>query len=358
MELTLEYVWIGAEDTHNDLRSKTRTITIEPIKDITSLTFDQLNSRLDGKIPDWNFDGSSTGQASSESDTEVILKPCCLCLDPFRKGGHNPSLIVLCDCYVMSSGELIPHSSNTRVQAAEIFRQLEKEHPWFGLEQEYVLETSEGRPVGWPQLTDPEPQGKYYCGNGFGKMFARSVIEEHYQACLYSGLSISGYNAEVMPGQYEFQIGPVEGIRAADQLIIARYILARVAEIHGLSVNYSPKPMKGNWNGSGLHHNYSTDKMRTEGGFSEIMSAVLLLEKKHKEHLMVYGTNNELRLTGSHETSSMERFSYGVGTRNTSIRIPNTAKRDGCGYFEDRRCGANADPYLTTSILAQTCAGK
>lgn len=352
MELTLEYVWIGAHDTHSDLRSKTRTITIEPIMNLSSFTFEQINSQLAGKIPDWNFDGSSTGQASSDQDTEVILKPCCLCLDPFRKEARNVSLIVLCDCYIASSGSLIPHSTNTRVQAVEIFRQLEKERPWFGLEQEYVLKTMEGLPIGWSSYSVPEPQGKYYCGIGSDKIFVRTILEQHYQACLYSGLSISGYNAEVMPGQYEFQIGPVEGIRAADQLIIARYILARIVESHDLIVDYSPKSMKGDWNGSGLHHNYSTERMREEGGFAEIMSVIPSLEKKHKEHLAVYGSMNELRLT------NMENFSYGVGTRNTSIRIPNTTKQENRGYFEDRRPSANVDPYLSTSILAQTCSSK
>lgn len=344
--ITLEYVWIGAQ---NELRSKTRTVRLESIH---GLSFDQLNDQLLQKIPGWDFDGSSTGQAVG-SDSEVLLQPCCLCWDPFRQQG----LIVLSDCYLVQAGQLVPHPTNTRHVAAQVLRRLAEEHPWFGLEQEYVLTSLEGRPLGWPKYTSPPAQGKYYCGTGADRVFARRIIEEHYQACLKVGLTISGYNAEVMPGQYEFQIGPVEGIRAADQLILSRYLLERVAELHGVLVNYSPKPIEGDWNGSGLHHNYSTEKMRAEGGLAEIMVAIGRLEQKHREHLAVYGVGNEARLTGRLETSSMDRFSYGVGTRNTSVRIPNTTQLEGRGYLEDRRISANADPYLTTSIVAQTCAG-
>ena len=345
-----EYIWIGGKDTHTDLRSKTRTLSLKIKKDITKLSYTELNNEILDLISEWNFDGSSTDQAPSEGDTEVILKPCAICLDPFR-GGTN--ILVLCDCY-LPSGQ--PHPSNTRHRTAIVFHQYTSLISWYGLEQEYVLFSPEtGLPLGWMKGEEPESQGKYYCGNGTGKMFARSTIEDHYQKCLTAKLLISGYNAEVMPGQYEFQIGPVEGISAADQLILARYILLRVCESREIIANYEPKPVTGDWNGSGLHHNFSTVEMRNHDGYSQIETAIKKLEPKHAEHITVYGKDNHLRLTGKHETSSMEKFSWGVGTRNTSVRIPNEVARTRKGYLEDRRIAANADPYLSTAKLFLTC---
>lgn len=359
--ISAEYIWIGGKDTHNDLRSKVRTLDLNITNDWSKLTFAELNKMYLHKIPEWNFDGSSTGQASSNDDTEVVLKPCAICPDPFSVShrdmssngrGMSHNILVLCDCYT-SDGK--PHMTNTRFQAKHIFKQYEREIPWFGLEQEYVIFNKDNtKPIGWGILT-PEPQGKYYCGNGHDKVFARKFIDKHYRYCLYSKLDISGYNAEVMSGQYEFQIGPVEGISAADQLIIARFILLRLSEQHEFYINYNPKPIKGNWNGSGLHHNFSTLHMREYGGYKYIEEAITKLSALHKEHLAVYGKDNHLRLTGKHETSSMDIFTSGIGTRNTSVRIPNETYRRQYGYFEDRRVGANADPYLTTSIIMETC---
>ena len=271
------------------------------------------------------------------------MRPVYVCADPFRVGGK----IALCDCW---NADGTHHPWNTRVHAAEIFKGFTHAIPWFGIEQEYVL-IKDRRPLGWPAYGDPEPQGKYYCGNGFDRNFGRTILEEHYQACLRANLTISGFNVEVMPGQYEFQIGPVEGIEAADQLIVARYLLTRVAEKHGLTVNYHPKPNKGNWNGSGLHHNFSTDTMRRPNGYMEIKEAIDNLAVRHKETLESYGEDNNLRLTGIHETSNMEKFTYGIGTRNTSVRIPNSVFKEKRGYLEDRRPASNADPYRSTSAL-------
>jgi glutamine synthetase len=343
----VEYIWLGGKDTYNDIRSKTRTLKLKPNHNDKKFSYNELNKEYLPSIPQWNFDGSSTNQASSDGPTEILLKPCAICPDPFRRG-----LLVLCDCYLSDE---MPHSTNTRFKAAEIFHQYEKEVPWFGLEQEYVLFSNETkRPVGWID-SEPESQGKYYCGNGADKVFARKIIEEHYQSCLHSKLSISGYNAEVMPGQYEYQIGPVEGIRAADQLIFARYIMLRICETSDIIINYEPKPVIGDWNGSGLHHNFSTQLMRSSDGYVHIEKAIGRLSEKHIEHIEIYGKDNKFRLTGKHETSSMEVFTWGVGTRNTSIRIPNETRQNQKGYLEDRRPSANADPYLSTSKLFLTC---
>lgn len=138
--------------------------------------------------------------------------------------------------------------------------------PWFGIEQEYTLLDMDGRPFGWPKCGFPGPQGPYYCGVGASKVYGRDIVEAHYRACLYAGINIAGTNAEVMPSQWEFQVGPTEGISAGDELWVARYLLHRVAEEFGVVVTLDPKPMEGDWNGAGAHTNFSTKAMREENG--------------------------------------------------------------------------------------------
>lgn len=339
-----EYIWI---DNNKLLRSKSRNLS----------NYD-INCNDIESIPKWNFDGSSTNDARG-NDSEVILYPRKIFIDPFMLGtknhifGNNNRnyILVLCDCY---NKNRIPIASNTRYIAKTIFDKVINEIPWFGFEQEFVLyDNITNRPLGWPIYTDPEKQGKYYCGVGADRVFGRNIIIEHYNHCLNMNLDISGINAEVMPGQWEYQIGPCTGIDAGDQLWISRYILLRVCEKHNVSVNFNPKPQKGDWNGSGLHTNFSSCQMRKENGIKYIYCAIDKLSKKHKEHLLVYGDNSE-RLTGNHETSSPCEFTYGIADRTASIRIPLFVEENKCGYFEDRRPASDADPYLVSSKLVET----
>jgi glutamine synthetase len=340
IKIFCEYIWL---DGSGGLRSKNRVLNR---KNANTITVEE--------IPDWNYDGSSTGQATTES-SEIILKAAAIYKDPFMT--NLPfSYLVLCDTYGLDGK---PHATNTRVIAKQIFDKYTSQIPWYGIEQEFfILNTKTGRPIGFPENCQyyPKPQENYYCGVGGENAFGRSFVLDVYKKCIDSGLSVSGSNGEVAPGQWEIQIGPCVGIDAADQLYILRYILKRTSELYdNLCIDFSSKPVNSvHWNGSGAHTNFSTEQMRQSGGLAVIQKAVARLSKRHKEHILVYGDDNNLRLTGKLETSSMHHFSSGVGDRSASIRIPTQTAKDGFGYFEDRRPSASCDPYKVTSIILET----
>ena len=219
---------------------------------------------------------------------------------------------------------------------------------------ELCLIGKDGRVFGWPAGGYPAPQGDFYCGVGAESVYGRPLAEAHMDACIKAGLGISGINAEVMPGQWEFQIGPVGPLEVGDHTMAARWMLHRLGEDMGICSTFEPKPAKGDWNGTGAHTNFSTKSMRKEGGIEAINEAIEKLSKTHAEHIANYGTGNELRLTGKHETASIDKFSYGVANRGASVRIPNLTKQQGKGYFEDRRPASNMDPYVVTSMIFDT----
>ncbi len=322
----LEYIWIGGK---GEIRSKTRVF-----HNILPFNIDCIS--------EWNYDGSSTWQADSDGDTEILLKPCAIYRDPIRNIPNCLCYIILCDTY-NSNGK--PTLSNHRHLANKIFEKCQEHEPWFGLEQEYFIIL--------PGQNKVDSFGKHYCGQVDNKL-ERIIAEEHMTACIQSELNISGINSEVAEFQWEFQIGPCEGIQAGDQLVVARYLLERIAEKYGAIINYHPKPNQV-INGSGCHINFSTIQTRIKDGIEEINRCINCLSKNHSDIIKVYGNNNNLRLTGRHETSQYDKFSYGIGTRNTSIRIPNQVVREKCGYFEDRRPASNIDPYLATSSLCKYC---
>ena len=337
-KIQAEYIWIGG--TGQDIRCKSRTL---PAK---------AGGYAPADLPEWNYDGSSTQQAPGDN-SEVVLQPRAVYPDPFRPGADN--ILVLCDTYT-PAGEPLP--SNTRFRAAEVMDKAESLVPWFGLEQEYTLfEADFKTPLGWPPNGFPAPQGPYYCGMGANASFGRHVVEAHYRACLFAKLNISGINAEVMPGQWEYQIGPSVGIDSGDEMWVSRFLMLRVCELFGVNVSWDPKPIEGDWNGAGCHTNFSTKPMREEGGYAEIIKACDRLGAPGvpEKHMAAYGEGNERRLTGLHETASMSDFSYGVADRGASLRIPTAAEKDGKGYFEDRRPSSNMCPYRVTSMMVQTC---
>ena len=327
-----EYIWLDGHKPDTTLRSKTKIL-------------DQGVNNL-SDLPDWGFDGSSTEQASGNS-SDCILKPVRMVPDPIR---GVPHVLVMCEVF---DAHGIAHSSNHRAQLRQIAEKTAAQEPWFGIEQEYTM-FNDHKPYGWPESGYPAPQGPYYCGVGPKRVHGRELAEAHLDACLSAGLTVSGINAEVMPGQWEFQIGPCGALEVSDEIWLARWILQRLGEDFGIDVSYASKPMKGDWNGAGAHTNFSTKAMREEGGMKAIEEAIQKLKLEHDSHISVYGHDNAERLTGLHETAHISEFRYGVSDRGASIRIPLETAKANKGYLEDRRPSANVDPYIVCSKLLQT----
>ena len=333
MKVMAEYIWIDGHEPTANLRSKTKILS------------NAVASVAD--LPSWGFDGSSTLQAEG-TDSDCMLKPVWFCKDPLR-GGDN--VLVMNEVYNPDGS---PHKSNTRTPLVELAEKFKDHDPWFGIEQEYILMNGK-QPLGWPDKGYPErPQGLYYCSVGSEDIAGRDVVEDHMHACLDAGIAISGINAEVMLGQWEYQIGPVGALEVGDQLWVARWLLERIGEDYGVRVELHPKPIKGDWNGSGAHINYSTEAMRAPGGLTAIEEACEKLGQNIDKHIAVYGADNDQRLTGLHETCNINEFRYGVRDRGASIRIPMDTQKNGCGYLEERRPASNVDPYKACAALINT----
>ena len=325
----LEYIWLDGYQPEANLRSKTKI-----------LKTDSFAGELD-RVPMWSFDGSSTQQAEGHS-SDCILKPVGVYPDSSRK---NAWLVM---CEVMNP-DGTPHATNERAKIQE-----EDEGYWFGYEQEYTF-VDNGRPLGFPENGFPPPQGMYYCSVGHENVTGRDIVEEHLDACLDAGIDITGINAEVMLGQWEFQCFGKGAKKASDDLWISRYLLYRIAEKYGIYVEFAPKPVKGDWNGSGMHTNFSNKEMREVGGEDLFKAICESFRPVHEEHISVYGSDNHERLTGLHETQHIDEFSYGVSDRGSSIRIPIAVLEDGWkGYLEDRRPASNADPYKVSARIIKT----
>ncbi|MHA6757859.1 glutamine synthetase GlnII [Streptacidiphilus sp. PAMC 29251] len=330
MAIKAEYIWLDGTRPTPQLRSKTRILT-DP--DTT---------------PTWGFDGSSTGQAEGYA-SDRVLEPVKVVPDPIRGGDH---ILVLCEVNETNGRA---HDSNTRALLRPIAERFAPQEPIFGIEQEYTFFKG-ARPLGFPEGGFPAPQGGYYCGVGAQDVFGREIVELHLDRCLAAGLAICGINAEVMPGQWEFQIGPVDPLTVADDLWLARYLLYRTAEEFGVHATLDAKPASGDWNGAGAHTNFSTRAMRE--GWDAIITACESLgtsQDKILEHVEQYGPDIQSRLTGQHETALWNVYSYGVSDRGASVRIPWQVEIDKKGYIEDRRPNANVDPYVVTRLLVNTC---
>lgn len=329
----LEYIWLDGYKPTQSLRSKTR-----------------IERDFSGKLEDcpvWCFDGSSTEQAPGGS-SDCLLKPVSVCPDPARKFGY----LVMCE---VLSPDGTPHPTNGRATIED-----DDNDFWFGFEQEYFIwNPKTNKPIGWSDFTpsgEPGPQGPYYCSVGAGKAVGRYIVEEHLDLCLEAGLNVEGINSEVAIGQWEFQVFAKGAKAAGDQTWIARYLMERVAEKYGYSINWHCKPLGDtDWNGSGMHANFSNGVLRTCGSKDTYETICEAFRPFVKEHIDVYGADNHMRLTGKHETQSIDKFSFGVSDRGASIRIPiATVDRGWKGWLEDRRPNSAADPYKVAARIVKT----
>jgi glutamine synthetase len=325
----LEYIWLDGNKPTQGLRAKTKIV-----------------KNFSGKLEDcpiWAFDGSSTQQAEGGS-SDCLLKPVVIYPDPARRNAYVVMTEVL-------NADGSPHESNARAMIDD-----DDNDFWFGFEQEYFLWDPETNlPLGFPASGYPGPQGPYYCGVGASSAYGREIVEEHLDLCLEAGLNVEGINAEVAAGQWEFQTFAKGGKNAGDVTWICRYLLERTAEKYGVAVNWHPKPVKGDWNGSGMHCNFSNTTLRTCGSKETFESICESFTPFIKEHIAVYGAENDQRLTGLHETQSIDKFSYGISDRGASIRIPIASVDNGWnGYLEDRRPASNADPYKVAGRIIKT----
>ncbi len=341
-----EYIWLDGTTPTQRLRSKARIVA--PAGGVTPEAF-----------PQWSYDGSSTYQATG-GDSDLLLQPVRVVPDPLRGTGNY---LVLCE---VLDPDGTPHATNGRARLRQVLEAgAAADDPWFGFEQEYAL-LKGGMPLGFPDEGYPAPQGPYYCGVGADVAFGRPVVEAHTRACLEAGLMIYGINGEVLPGQWEFQIGyrgidgeSADPLAVADHLWLARWLLYRIAEDFGVVPSFAAKPVKGDWNGSGKHTNFSTAAMRDpRTGPEAIEQAIAALEQRHADHIAVYGDGLAERLTGQHETCSIHEFRRGVADRGASVRIPQQVALRGCGYLEDRRPAANADPYHVAARILETLCGN
>jgi glutamine synthetase len=329
-KLKLEYIWLDGYTPIASLRSKTKIVDGDPQK----LTL--------ADVPMWGFDGSSTQQAEGKS-SDCLLKPVALYPDPTKKNGFLVMAEVL-----LPNGQA--HPSNSRATVVD------DPDTWFGFEQEYFF-FKDGRPLGFPTQGFPPPQGPYYTGVGYKNVgdVARAIVDDHIDLCIAAGVNIEGINAEVAKGQWEFQIFGKGSKTAADQMWVARYLLARLCEKYGVDIEWQCKPIRGDWNGSGMHSNFSTKYMREVGGKAYFDALMAAFNKYRDEHIAVYGPENHLRLTGLHETQSIDKFNYGLADRGASVRIPHSFVNSGYkGYLEDRRPNSAADPYLVASRIIKT----
>ncbi len=332
MKSKLEYIWLDGYKPTQSLRSKT-------------LVRENFSGDLED-APMWAFDGSSTEQAEG-SNSDCLLKPVAIFPDPGRKN----SFLIMNE---VLNADGTPHVSNGR---ATIEEDDNDEDFWFGFEQEYFLWVPEtDRPPGFPKDGFPRPQGPYYCSVGGSNAYGREIVEDHLDICLEAGVNVEGINAEVAAGQWEFQVFAKGARRAGDETWVARYLLERTAEEYGLSIDWHPKPLGDtDWNGSGMHANFSNGVMRESGKEDTFNKICEQFGKNIERHISVYGADNDKRLTGAHETQAINQFSYGVSDRGASIRIPVGTVDDGWkGRLEDRRPASNADPYKVAAAIVKT----
>jgi glutamine synthetase len=347
-KILLEYVWLDGYSTQN-LRSKVKVVNID------SLVWHGDDKPDVKSLPIWDFDGSSTQQAPGDN-SECHLVPVRIYQE------NDEQYLVMCEVFqtviTNKNGTFydgIPHISNQRAQLRSKVSNADQQEFWWGFEQEYFIRDEKGNILGWPSLGHPRPQGEYYCAVGGNSVTGRSLAELHLGMCLSRGIELTGINAEVALGQWEYQCFAKDTLKACDDLWMSRYLLNKASEYDNYSIDISPKPVKGDWNGSGCHTNFSFKAMREDWSKEQMEDLMDSFGETHYKHIAEYGENNDQRLTGNHETQYIGEFSWGVGDRGASIRVPTSVENNGWnGYIEDRRPASNCDPYAVARLIIET----
>lgn len=340
-----EYIWLGS--TGSDLRSTTRLLDKKP-------------SCVE-ELPIVDVDGSASGQATSDS-CEIFLKPRKIFSDPFRKGDH---ILVLCDTFLPPllgdfepTDQLQPHPSNNRAPCEAVSRKAAGSEPMFAVEQEYlVLDPATGQAIGWggQGLAPHEQHLRGLCGPGWPGLSGapancRSFAEQHLAYCLHAGVKIAGMAAPHAYALLTYEVGPCLGVAMGDELWMSRYILLRLAQRHNVGVSWDPHHAPGEGGSLACRVKFSTAETRQPGiGMFAMQQQIANLEALHMQHMLAYGAGRARQLPGG--------FSCGVSNNTCTIMIPSKALIGRCGYYVDRRPGANMDPYLVTMLLVSSALG-
>ena len=315
-----EYIWIDGTEPTAEVRSKTKVLA-------------------DGDEPkNLGFDRSSTNQATGDN-SDVVLQPVFQC-------GSYVGVTTSCNVRNPAHSGHVPHPTNTRAGARRVWTSMGDKSRGSVLSRIHHVGPTTGWPAGFPTGA-PAPQGPTTAG-GSSKIRGRELVEQHTTWC-EAGLAISGTNAEVMPGQWEFQIGPADTVTVGDHLWMARYLLYRAGELHGLEISIEAKPERG-LERSGYAYR-STNEMKATARSKKLHSRWVHLGNRKNTWIWV---GIEDRLTGEHETQRFDQFGYGVSDRGASVRIPWQVARDGKGYLEDRRPNAMRT-YVVATLITNTC---
>lgn len=323
------YVWL---DANSHLRCKYRVLEAA-----SSLTERAV-------FPVWVVQGQELGFA----EPEICLVPVRVVRDPFSDKASD--VVMLCECvHPVTSAPLL---SNTRAAAMKILTNGRNMHPTFTITQQYVLSEAKSQPYQWSTVFSEKQvpkQSLTYCGIGAGHAIGRDIALRHCRACQVAGLKVTSLNAAKMPAQWEFQIGVLEGIHAADELWLARFFLEIICEREHLRAVFHPKP-KRKFAGSACYVTYSNDRTREPlEGVTQIMLIIHSLQQRHKTDIGKMGAGNDLRLHDGYEECT-----YGIGDLHASICIPARVFVQKSGHLEDRRPGANCDPYVVMALIHET----